>query len=202
MVDAKDFFELALKFHGHKCPAMPMGLRAAAAAMNVLGSERAQDKELIVISETGKGHAAGCFLDGIMVVTGATYGKSNIRKLYYNKMAFTLIDTRKKKSVRVSLKPEFFANAVNSPFVQRRKQGIPPQDIPAEVVEPLVDKIMNLSEEAFLDIGEVKDVEVKKGEGMFEIRPCAKCGEMVFVDKLRVTREGELVCIPCSGYEG
>ncbi len=202
MVDAKDFFELALKFHGHKCPAMPMGLRAAAAAMNVLGSERAQDKELIVISETGKGHAAGCFLDGIMVVTGATYGKSNVQKLYYNKMAFTLIDTRQGKSVRVSLKPDFFAKAIASSFVQRRKQGIPPQEIPRDVVEPLVDKIMNLSEEAFLDTGEVKDVEVKKGEGMFEIRPCAKCGEMVFVDKLRVTREGELVCIPCSGYEG
>ncbi len=201
MVDARDFLELALKFHGHKCPAMPMGLRAGATAMNVLGSERAQDKELVVISETGKGHAAGCFLDGIMVVTGATYGKSNVQKLYYNKMAFTLIDTRRGKSVRVSLKPDFFAKAINSPFVQRRKQGIPPQDIPPEIVDPLVEKIMGLPEEAFLDIGEVKEVEVKKSEGIFEIRPCARCGEMVFVDKLRVTREGDLVCIPCSGYE-
>ncbi|NLH94705.1 MAG: formylmethanofuran dehydrogenase, partial [Synergistaceae bacterium] len=36
MIDAKDFFDLGLRFHGHKCPAMPLGLRAAAAAMNAL----------------------------------------------------------------------------------------------------------------------------------------------------------------------
>ena len=46
--------------------------------MKKLGVERAQDKELYVRSETGKGHAAGCFLDGIMTATGCTYGKSNI----------------------------------------------------------------------------------------------------------------------------
>ena len=89
MLNARDFLETGLEFHGHKCPAMPLGLRAAVAAMNSLGVERAKDKELHVVSETGKGHAAGCFLDGIMVATGCTYGKSNVDKRYYNKMAFT-----------------------------------------------------------------------------------------------------------------
>jgi len=32
MKELKDYFETALKFHGHKCPAMPMGLRAGLAA--------------------------------------------------------------------------------------------------------------------------------------------------------------------------
>ncbi|MBI5439611.1 MAG: formylmethanofuran dehydrogenase subunit E family protein [Deltaproteobacteria bacterium] len=50
------------------------------------------DKELHVIAETGKGHAAGCFLDGIMASTGCTYGKANIEKTHWNKMAFTLIE--------------------------------------------------------------------------------------------------------------
>ena len=57
-----ELFETGLKFHGHKCPAMPMGLRAGLAAMKALGVERSQDKELRVLSETGEGHAAGCFL--------------------------------------------------------------------------------------------------------------------------------------------
>ena len=131
MENAQDWMEVGLKFHGHKCPAMPMGLRAGMAARKILGAKRAQDKELTVISETGKGHAAGCFLDGIMVATGCTYGKSNIQKLYYNKMAFTLIDNKTGKSVRVSLKPQFFAQALNSPFIQKRKEGVPPQDIAA-----------------------------------------------------------------------
>ncbi len=201
MVNAKDYLDWGLKFHGHKCPAMPMGLRAGAVAMNVLGVERAPDKELTVISETGKSHAAGCFLDGIMIVTGCTYGKSNIQKLYYNKMAFTLIDNKTGKSVRVSLKPDFFAKALNSPFVRQRKEGIPPQDIAAEIVDPLIEKIMNLSQEDFLAIGEIKLFEVKKSKSVFEAKPCDKCGEMTFVNKLRVTVEGKEVCIPCSGYE-
>ena len=108
MNDFDEILDLGLKFHGHRCPAMPMGLKAGLAAMKVLGVKRAQDKELYVKAETGKGHAAGCFLDGIMTATGCTYGKSNIEKLYYNKMAFTLIDQQSGRSVRVSLKRGFF----------------------------------------------------------------------------------------------
>ena len=40
----KDYLEVGLRFHGHKCPAMPLGLRAGLAAMKALGVERSQDK--------------------------------------------------------------------------------------------------------------------------------------------------------------
>ncbi len=196
----QEYFDIGLKFHGHKCPAMPMGLRAGLAAMKALGVERAKNKELIVRSETGKGHAAGCFLDGVMTATGCTYGKSNIQKLYYNKMAFTLIDVAGGRSVRVSLKPEFFEGALNSPFVQQRAQGVEPQDIAPEVVNPLVDKILGLAEDQFLEIGEVQSTEPPQGKGTFKTRRCARCGEVTFVNKLRVAEGGELVCIPCSGW--
>ncbi len=194
-------FETGLKFHGHKCPAMPMGLRAGLAAMRILGVERAPDKELFLISETGKEHAAGCFLDGLMMATGCTYGKSNVEKRYYNKMAFTLIDNQRGKAVRVSLKPEFFEMALNSPFVQKRKAGVPPQDVAPEITDPLVERVLNVPEEKFLSIGDVRDVAIKKSKGIFEAKPCARCGELTFVNKLRATEDGQLVCIPCSGYE-
>jgi len=194
-------FQTGLAFHGHKCPAMPMGLRAGLAAMKTLGVERAPDKELTLISETGKGHAAGCFLDGLMTATGCTYGKSNVEKRYYNKMAFTLIDNQKGRAVRVSLKPEFFEKALQSPFVQKRKAGVPPQDIEPEIANPLVDRILNLPEEQFLNIGEIQTVAVKKGKGIFDAKPCAKCGELTFINKLRPDAEGRLMCIPCSGYD-
>ena len=201
MEELQELFQVGLNFHGHKCPAMPMGLRAGLAAMRTLGVKRAQDKELIVKSETGKGHAAGCFLDGIMVATGATYGKSNIEKLYYNKMAFTLIDAETGKAVRVSLKPDFFEKALNSPFVQKRKAGVPPQDVEPEITDPLVERILSVPESEFLDIGEVHEVEVKKGKGVFEAKRCEKCGELTFVNKLRLGQDGKLYCIPCSGYD-
>ncbi len=185
-------FEMAMGFHGHKCPAMPLGFRAAEAAMNKLGVKRAQDKELYVISETGKAHAAGCFLDGIMSATGCTYGKSNIEKKYYNKMAFTLIDTVNGKSLRVQLKSDFFGNMLNSPFVAQRKQGIAPQDISSELADPLVNNVLNMPEEKFLEIGEVVDFDFPKGKGCFDTELCSKCQERVFVDKLV-----DGICIPC-----
>ena len=200
MSDFEQILDTGLKFHGHRCPAMPMGLKAGLAAMAALGVERAQDKELYVKAETGKGHAAGCFLDGIMTATGCTYGKSNIQKLYYNKMAFTLIDQQSGRSVRVSLKPEFFEKALQSPFVQQRKAGVPPQDIPADVADPLVNRILGLADEQFLDIGDIQTAEVKKGKGVFAAKRCAKCGELTFVNKLRETEDGKSTCIPCSGY--
>lgn len=197
----EELFAIGLKFHGHKCPAMPMGMKAGLAAMKALSVERAQDKELFVEAETGKGHAAGCFLDGIMVATGCTYGKSNIQKHYFNKMAFTLIDQKTGKAVRVSLKPDFFEAALKSPFVQKRKAGVPPQDIAPEITDPQVNRILGLKDEDFLNIGPVHEAPVKKGKSVFTAQRCAKCGELTFVNKLRETEDGQLMCIPCSGYE-
>ena len=40
-MDAEKLLSLAIEFHGHKCPAMPLGLRAGLAAMKALGVQRA-----------------------------------------------------------------------------------------------------------------------------------------------------------------
>ena len=201
MTDFKEIFKTGIEFHGHKCPAMPMGLRAGLAAMKALGVERSKDKELYIKSETGKGHAAGCFLDGLMTATGCTYGKSNIEKLYYNKMAFTLINAETGKAVRVSLKPDFFEMALQSPFVKKREAGVKPQDIEPEIADPMVERIKTLPESEFLDVGEVYSVNFEKGKGLFKAKRCDNCGEVTFTDKLRVTPEGKTVCIPCSNYK-
>jgi formylmethanofuran dehydrogenase subunit E len=36
MTNPQEWLEFGQKFHGHKCPAMPMGIRVGAAAMNKL----------------------------------------------------------------------------------------------------------------------------------------------------------------------
>ncbi len=47
----KDLFEIGLKFHGHKCPSMPLGLRGGLAAMEKLGVERASNRELFCCAD-------------------------------------------------------------------------------------------------------------------------------------------------------
>lgn len=44
--------------HGHKCPAMPMGLRAGIAALEKLGVERAADGQLTALVEIDRDHCA------------------------------------------------------------------------------------------------------------------------------------------------
>lgn len=197
MITVKDYLETGLVFHGHKCPAMPLGLRSGAAAMNALGVERSKDKELLLIAETGDDHAAGCFVDGLMTITGCTYGKSNINKTYYGKMAFTLIDTQTQKAVRAHLKPEFFGNMLKSPFVEQRKIGVLPQDIPAEITDPLVNRILNLPEEDFISISPVFDYPIEKKKGIFETALCDKCGERTFIHKLQEV-DGQKLCVTCA----
>lgn len=188
--------EMGFAFHGHRCPAMPLGLRSGLKAMDVLGVERSQDKELYLISETGKGHAMGCFLDGAMVATGCTYGKSNIEKTYWNKMAFTLIDIKKGKAVRVALKPEFESKALHSPFVEQRKRGVPPQDVPPEVLKPLLDNVLTMPEEQFLTVSDVFEYQCNGTEGCFDAIACSECGELVFENAARL-KNGKPVCQAC-----
>ncbi|NOY45509.1 MAG: formylmethanofuran dehydrogenase [Deltaproteobacteria bacterium] len=195
-MEFQELFDMAVRFHGHRCPAMPMGLRAGLAAMKALDVARAQDKELHVISETGMGHAAGCFLDGIMAATGCTYGKSNIEKRYWNKMAFTLVDTKGGRAVRVSLKPEFFEQALKSPFVQHRRQGVPPQDVPVEILTPLLDRVMSIPQDAFLNVSEPFDYPWKAGQACFDVVRCDGCGETVFTNAV-TKKHGKLLCGGC-----
>lgn len=100
----------------------------------------------------------------------------------------------------VSLKPEFFQMSLNSPFVQQRKAGVAPQDIAPEIADPLVEKVLSIPPEAFLNIEPVRDEEVKKGKGIFDAKSCEECGELVFVNKLRLGTDEKLRCLPCSGY--
>jgi len=61
MKNFEELFETGLKFHAHKCPAMPMGLKGGLDAMKALGVEHSKDKELTVISETAKGMLMAVF---------------------------------------------------------------------------------------------------------------------------------------------
>jgi len=196
----RSLLNLGIAFHGHKCPAMPLGIRVGLAAMKALGVERASNKELYCICETGYAHATMCFVDGVQVATGCTYGKSNIEKLGYEKNAVTLIEAKTRRAVRVALRPEFQMKGLASEFVRLRSQGVEPKDVPAEIVDPMIERIWSLPDEELLIVGEVHTVDWRPRKGTFEWQRCEKCGEVTFAHGLRVVG-GRHLCLPCSGYE-
>lgn len=197
MIDPKSFYEMGLALHGHKCPAMPMGLRVGAAAMNKLGVDRAKDGELVALIEIGDNHCATCFADGIQMVTGCTFGKGNIQKLHYGKWGVTLIDKKGKKAVRVTPRAEAMqANKESTFFTEYREKGIPASQVPSEHVEPLVERVLNASEDQLLSIGKIVDYNREEAPHSFAGFICEMCNEMTVEPYGRIFGE-KRVCIPC-----
>jgi len=150
---------------------------------------------LYLISETGRDHAGGCFLDGLMVATGCTYGKSNIEKTYCDKFAFILIDVPNQRAVRVHLKPEQVESMMQSRFATERRKGTKLEEIPPEMLAPILTSALTKAEANFLDIGSVGDWEWKQTPKVFETARCDHCHELTFVSKL--TQKGAQQFCPC-----
>ena len=199
MIDPREFLEAGLTLHGHKCPAMPQGLRAGAIALNRLGVERSGDKTLLALVELGDDHCAHCFGDGVQMVTGCTFGKGNIQKLGYGKFGLTLVDKTTGRAVRVVPKAEAQLKTKQTPFfTEYRMKGVPPTQVPAEVVEPLIEMVLTVPEEQLFNVSEVFDYDLppKKHES-FDVIVCERCGDMVVETYGRVVGD-QKVCIPCQ----
>lgn len=197
MIDAKEFLKSGQLLHGHKCPAMPLGLRAGAAAMNALAVPRAKDKELSVVLELGDAHCAHCFADGVQMITGCTFGKGNIRKAGYGKFGLTLTEQATGRSVRVVPHAEVQLAGRRTPYFQEyRVRGIPASRVPDEVVDPVIEQVMTAPQERLLSIGAEFRLEPTLQPDTFATDVCEVCGELVIERYLRSDGE-RMVCIPC-----
>lgn len=198
MIDPHDYLSAGQQLHGHKCPAMPLGLRAGAAAMNKLGVERSNDGQLLALLELGEGHCAHCFADGIQMITGCTFGKGNIQQLGYGKFGLTLVDRASGRAVRVVPRAEAQLASKQTPFFKEyREKGIPASQVPLEVIAPLIDQVMAAPDDAILKIGEVEDHPLPKPAEVFASFVCDRCGDMVIEKYGRIVGE-QRVCIPCQ----
>ncbi len=198
MIDPRVFLGRGLALHGHKCPAMPRGLRAGAAAMNKLGVERSQDKTLLALVELGDDHCAHCFGDGVQMITGCTFGKGNLRQLGYGKFGLTLVDKTTGRAVRVVPRAEALMQTRQTPFFQEyRMKGVPLSRVPARVVDPLIEQVLGAPEQQQLIVSEVFDYRVESRSESFDAFVCDRCGEMVVETYGRVVGDRK-VCIPCQ----
>ena len=197
-INPQEWLEFGQKFHGHKCPAMPLGLRVGAAAMNKLGVERAADGQILAFVDLGEDHCATCFADGLQVIMGTTFGKGNIKKTHKGKWSVTVVDKKTKKAVRVTPKAEaMLANKQTSFFKDYREKGVPASEVPTEVVDPLVIKVMNAPQEMLLSISEVIDYDLHEAPHSFNSFVCEECGEMTVMEYGRVKMDKK-VCQDCA----
>ncbi len=111
-------FEEVVAFHGHACPGLAIGYRAAQAALQALSVTRPVDEELVAIVEND-----ACGIDAIQYVAGTTMGKGNLIFRDYGKRAWTFINRRTGHAVRVAEKPEFFEKKSDPADVRSQGEG-------------------------------------------------------------------------------
>ena len=88
--------ERIIEFHGHMCPGLAMGIRAAEVALEQVGAHSA-DEEVMAIVETDM-----CGVDAVQFLTGCTFGKGNLVHLDYGKNAYTFVRRSDGRALRVS----------------------------------------------------------------------------------------------------
>ena len=189
----------AFEFHGHNCPFMPIGYRMGRLAMAYLGVAREKDHGFFVFPELGEGHPQTCMMDGLQVATGATFGKILISKTFYGKLAATFYHPGH-GAVRYALKPEFVDAMGKFEFFAYRRKGVEPSAIPAAVVQEIIQWVYAQPDEALFKVEHKPDFHSAPVESSFNKTRCSVCGEYVFDRYLRM-KNGQPVCIPCSGYE-
>ena len=191
----------AQAFHGHKCPAMPQGLRAGKVAMELLGVSRARGGgELLAVIETGEHHFSGCFADGVMFATGCTLGKGNIEKRPLGKFGLTLVDTASLRAVRVVPKYERMSKCLGMDFFQLRKQGVLPWQLDPQVIEPLIANVVESPWEEMFDVQHIERYPYHKATEVFAAERCAGCGELV-VSSYATEYQAHFYCPVCLDEE-
>ncbi len=201
MSDEKTILQKTFEYHGHRCWASTAGVRAGLAALRTLGVERTgTSSELHCIVEIGNNHGAQCFADGVSFATGCTPGKNNLEKAGWGKLALTLIDKQKQRSVRVTYWPTHQSRIAASAFMRKRGQGIPPTEIPDEEAWAMVNIVWEAPEEEVLRVDAVREHPYQDYGEVMGLVPCAECRELVAKAYLRVVGDRH-VCIPCSGYD-
>jgi len=192
-------FRKCIEFHGHTCPGLALGFQAARALMERLGARKAPDEELLAIVETD-----ACGADAIQVMTGCTFGKGNFLFKNYGKHAFSLMDRRKGKGIRVCFRSDAFKmdpeSLTLSEKVQKDEASAKEIRRYRHLQQERVKKILNTDTESLFKIEEITP-EIPAKARITDSGICDFCGESAKVDLL-LTIDGKKTCIPCAEKHG
>jgi formylmethanofuran dehydrogenase subunit E len=188
-------FKTCVQFHGHTCPGLAIGFQAAMILMKRLNVRKAPDEELFAIVETD-----ACGADAIQVMTGCTFGKGNFFFKNYGKHAFSLMDRKRAKAMRVCLRPDAFESDPEyfalSKKVQSDEASAKETERFRQFQQDRVQRVLKANPESLFKIEEISPDLPAKAR-IVKSGICESCREPTKVDLLRRIN-GKKVCIPCA----
>jgi len=188
-----ELIKKAIDFHGHWCPGLALGIRAADLALKEIG--KAPDEEIVAVVETDM-----CAVDGIQYLTGCTYGKGNLIHKDYGKNAFTFYRRSDNKGIRLVTRREIFGDS--GPVLTELNRKVQEEGLTEneektwrEIREGISRRIM---ESDLSEIFEIKEptAPVPKKARMVSSLVCESCGEPVMETRTRRFHD-KVYCIPC-----
>lgn len=198
IIESEDFQQCAA-FHGHVCPGLSIGFRAARTALDRLREKRAADEEIVAVVETD-----ACSADAVQVLTGCTFGKGNFIYKDYGKMAVTLLSRNTGRGVRVAMKPDAFKpDAEHLALIQKISGGEETAEVrkrfeelqfkrTCHILEAPVDRLFTISS---------VELELPARARIEPSEPCARCGEPTMPSKMKIAN-GQKVCRGCLHRTG
>ena len=190
----EEMVQKTVAFHGHMCPGLAIGIRAAEVALREIGPH-AHDEEVVAVVETDM-----CGVDAIQFLTGCTFGKGNLIHLDYGKNCFTFYRRSDGKAIRLVTRRQ----ALDAPDPEweslRNRLG------EANLTQEERERFRQLHEarsRKILDLPLKNLFEIKEPQGeipsharLMDSVTCESCGEGVMETRTRRFM-GKTVCIPC-----
>ena len=167
-MDKKVLWEKAAAFHGHVCPGLTIGYRAALYAIDLLELTFSADEQVVCISEND---ACGC--DAIQVILGCSIGKGNLLFHMTGKQAFSFYNRKTGKSVRLVL---------NKPIEEMTR-------------EQSFNYYHECKQEDLFTVKETK-IALPERARLFDSYVCECCGETAGANWIRLAG-GRKLCLDC-----
>jgi len=185
--------DATIAFHGHSCPGLAIGIRAAELALRELDNPK--DTEVVAVVETDM-----CGVDALQFLLGTTMGKGNLIHRDHGKMAFSFFRRATGKGFRALLNPaarggmddemaELMRLSQNGTATQAQQQRM------TDLRAGLQQRFMNLPLEEMFQVTAV-DQGAPRPPKILESLVCDHCGEKTMESRTR-RFAGATLCIPC-----
>ena len=157
-----------IAFHGHNCPGLTIGIRAAELAMERLDLHNTANS--LCGTETDM-----CGVDAIQFLAGCSFGKGNLVHRDYGKSAFTFFNRDTGEGFRA-----LFRDTGKKDRVDKET------------------RIRMLLEADLDELFEVRDIDAPpvRPARILKSIPCDNCGESTMESRIRLF-DGEKLCAPC-----
>ena len=190
---SKELIDKTIAFHGHWCPGLAIGIRAAELALHKMASVDPED--LVAVVETDS-----CAVDAIQFLTGCTFGKGNLVHKDYGKAAFSFYDRGKRVGfravVRTDLSGDLGMELRN--LTKKVEMGTASQEESNRVQtlrEILKERYMKADLKEIFTVTDADQPAPKPARILTSLK-CEACGEMTMESRTR-RFDGRTLCLPC-----